>query len=123
MQSYRNAHTATLLAGGKVLIVGGGEDWQCHLDAEIYDVSSNTMASAGNAPARFCNHYATLLSDGSVLLSGSGSSMSQAALYFPDFGFKNLGLTPQNMYGVVSVKLNDGTVLMTGPSTSLLFKK
>ena len=81
MSVPRANHTATLLATGQVLVIGGIPQvpavyvgYAPTSSAEIYDPASNAFALAGNmADGRFW-HSATLLSDGRVLVVGGGHS-------------------------------------------------
>jgi hypothetical protein len=75
MVGPRLAHTAILLANGKVLLVGGvgGVPWPEVAPAELYDPVTRTFTLAGAYVARgacdFCAP-ATLLPDGTVLFPG-----------------------------------------------------
>jgi hypothetical protein len=92
MTAARVHHTATLLPDGKVLIAGGtdrlspfGEfNFECpnvgeercrrcvgNTTAELFDPASNSFSELTMPEPRAC-HAATLLADGSVLLSGGG---------------------------------------------------
>ncbi|HVN53081.1 MAG TPA: kelch repeat-containing protein, partial [Anaerolineaceae bacterium] len=95
MAQAREHHTATLLANGKVLVVGGasactsqGECTELN-SAEIYDPSSGTWSSAGTLnPARY-SHEAALLGDGTVLVAGGtddSNILSSAQIYDPIAG-------------------------------------
>jgi len=75
----RYAHTATLLAGGKVLVAGGSYENRGHLvNGEILDPASGRWSPAGEMSAGRgaivglggASFTATLLNDGSVLLVG-----------------------------------------------------
>ena len=76
MTITRIGHTATLLPTGKVLITGGYVDWvnpagyQSLSIAEIYDPASGSFASTDPMNVTRFWHSATLLSDGSVLITG-----------------------------------------------------
>jgi formylglycine-generating enzyme required for sulfatase activity len=77
MATGRACHTATLLASGRVLLVGGwgnGPRGASASYAELYDPTSGTFGATGSlATARWC-HTATLLGSGSdagqVLVAG-----------------------------------------------------
>jgi hypothetical protein len=69
----RGFGTATLLADGRVLVVGGCADPLCATvldDAAVYDPVANTWTAAGTLSSPRAGHSATLLSDGTVLVAG-----------------------------------------------------
>src|SRR5581483_1627283 len=77
MVTARQAHTATLLPNGKILVVGGLYYYLprlgylvCTASAEIYDPNTVTWSSAGNMSVPRCGHTATLLPNGKVLIAG-----------------------------------------------------
>ncbi|HEX6006188.1 MAG TPA: kelch repeat-containing protein [Burkholderiales bacterium] len=67
-----DGHTATLLANGKVLVVGG-TGFLIAGPAQLFDTTSETWRDLGPLNAERLNHTATLLSSGKVLLAGSGA--------------------------------------------------
>jgi N-acetylneuraminic acid mutarotase/sugar lactone lactonase YvrE len=74
LAAVRLAHTATLLANGKVLVAGGGSTNNGDLmksSAELYDPATGVWTSAGIMPsgAHFV-HSAAMLSDGRVVVAG-----------------------------------------------------
>ncbi|MFN8496429.1 MAG: kelch repeat-containing protein [Anaerolineae bacterium] len=85
----RAGHTETLLANGKVLVVGGRKDGgSYHASAELYDPTTNTWSSAGSMSTTRGYHTATLLPDGRVLVAGgysvnAGGSLGSSELYDP----------------------------------------
>ena len=76
MSSRRAGHSATLLAGGKVLLAGGSaqREGQGPTDvlatAEIYDAKTSSFLPAPSMGARRVAHTATLLPDGRVYVVG-----------------------------------------------------
>ena len=84
----RDGHTASLLPGGHVLIVGGydGDGYDTGVpsltDAEDYDPSTGSFTPAGRLVYLREGHTATLLPDGRVLIAG-GTDDSAAELYIP----------------------------------------
>ena len=76
MDLGRERQTATLLADGRVLIVGGigqrAPDFSdvAVVEAEIWDPAMGSFSSAGPDAAGRALHTATLLSDGRVLIVG-----------------------------------------------------
>src|SRR5262249_7044591 len=71
LTTARFAQTATLLANGKVLVVGGTSDGTTALSsAELYDPGTNTWSAAGSLGTARDGHTATLLANGKVLVTG-----------------------------------------------------
>src|ERR1035437_3945072 len=82
----RNAHTATLLPSGKVLVAGGEDTGGNALaSAELYDPATNTWSAAGSLTTGRYAHTATRLPSGQVLVAGGedtgGNSLASAELY------------------------------------------
>jgi putative Ig domain-containing protein/fibronectin type III domain protein/galactose oxidase-like protein len=111
----RQAHTATLLANGQVLIASGLDN-----TAERYDPVKQTFSLTASLNTARQNASATLLSSGKVLIAGglvSGAAgIGTAELYDPvagTFSFTNGGLnTPRGLHAATA--LPDGTVLIAG---------
>jgi hypothetical protein len=94
MKAAREYHTATLLAGGKVLLAGGrtksGNGYVYLSSAELYDPVTNTFTavSAAMSAARFA-HIAVPVTagpnSGKVLIAGGANSAALATteLYDP----------------------------------------
>jgi N-acetylneuraminic acid mutarotase len=85
----RAEHTATLLPNGQVLVAGGFDGWgdpHYHFTAELYDPIAGTWSyTVGNLQGR-CQHRATLLTNGKVLLTGGTdgeATLFSAELYDP----------------------------------------
>src|SRR5205823_3578857 len=71
LTTERDAHTATLLPDGTVLVAGGANmppQWLA--SAERYDPTTNTWSSAGTLATARAFHTATLLQTGAVLVTG-----------------------------------------------------
>src|SRR6476646_1310382 len=86
MNVARVAHTATLLADGRVLVAGGADTHAALDSAELFDPSTGTWRTTGRLGTSRVNHTATLLADGRVLVTGgiSGSAFTNTAeLYDP----------------------------------------
>ena len=139
MTVARFAHTATLLADGRVLIAGGCTDEQgpsatppfcgntVTATAELYDPGTRTFVATGSMTAARAYHTATLLPDGRVLVAagfGGGSSengtLDSAELYDPLTGTFTAtgGLNSSSIIGTnTATLLSDGRVLITGSNT------
>jgi hypothetical protein len=111
----RQAHTATLLANGQVLIASGLDN-----TAELYNPVTHIFTNTGSLNTARQNASATLLSSGKVLIAGglvSGATgIGTAELYDPvagTFSFTAGGLnTPRGAHAATA--LPDGTVLVAG---------
>jgi hypothetical protein len=91
MHYARIAHTATLLADGRVLIAGGRGS-QVNASTEIYDPKSGTFRETGPMTTARYKHTAGLLPDGRVLIAGGSDerdwhgTLSSAEIYDPQRG-------------------------------------
>ena len=98
MSTSRVSHTATLLAGGEVLIAGGApSNTPCNRgfgtstfasigSAELFNPSSGTFAPTGNMTTARAGHSATLLANGTAILvvggiDGNGNVLASAELF------------------------------------------
>jgi Galactose oxidase, central domain len=116
------AMTVTLLANGRVLIVGGGDNHASATNlAEIYDPATDAFTSAGSGlmPIERANHTATLLKDGRVLIAGGvnrmGTALDSAILFDPQSGkFISTGNMAEPRYAAAATLLPDGRVLISG---------
>jgi len=129
MSTARGGHTATLLPDGVVLVVGGDGGvngiGSPLATAELYDPSSGRWTATGSmTEARSNSHTATLLLDGTVLVTGGGyaadgSPLASAELYDPGSGLWTA--TASMVVGRVAqtaTLLPDGRVLVAGGDMS-----
>ncbi|MEA2437428.1 MAG: hypothetical protein QOF65_1984 [Thermoleophilaceae bacterium] len=117
----RAGHTATLLDGGRVFVVGGENGTDYHTTAELFDPAAGawTFSTHSMFDAR-AFHAATMLSSGKVLVAGGYSSVhggfSSAELYDP--AADDFSLTTNTMSSLrnqqAAVRLPDGRVLEIG---------
>jgi len=120
MFQTRAGHTATLLAGGKVLVAGGtDENLTATKTAEIYDPRTEAFSSTGDMSVRRSSHTATLLANGKVLITGgvgsSGTATAKAEIYDPGTGtFSPTGSMTAARAGHTATLLATGWVLITG---------
>jgi hypothetical protein len=118
LTNARTAHTATLLASGKVLVVGGFGNSGPLSSAELFDPATGAWTPAGAlATARYL-HTATLLTNGLVLVAGGyggGGALSSAELFDPAMGtWTPAGGLTTVRYQHTATLLPNGKVLVAG---------
>ena len=127
MAIARAGHAATLLPDGRVLVAGGfSPDLQgtdLATSVEIYDPATGRFTFAGRLLRPRAEHQATLLGDGTVLLSGGrtegeGTLASATCEAFdPDTGQSRLAISDRiTRYRHRAVRLESGAVLLIGGS-------
>lgn len=111
----RRAHTATLLAGGGVLVVGGATTLNNHLTAstELYQPATRTWVAGPPTLGLPMRHTATLLLDGRVLVAG-GSTLPAAEVFDPVTGSWSATSPTSDRFGHTATLLADGRVLVAG---------
>jgi WD40 repeat protein len=121
----RRHHTATLLADGRLLVVGG--QTADPASAEIYDPQTGQFTPTGSLHTGRVFHTATLLPNGKVLIAGgrdthdlsSGDyrTLASAELYDPETGaFTPAGSMTVAREDQTATLLKDGRVLIAGGS-------
>ncbi len=121
MGERRLRHTATLLADGKVLIVGGENTHPVarHASAEVYDPATGAFSATGSMAQARSGHSAHRLPSGKVLVAGgvdaAGVLVPVAELYDVATGtFAATGSMVVSRLGFAATQLLDGRVLFTG---------
>ncbi len=112
MAAKRTEHAAMLIAGGKVLVVGGGLS---PLTAEIFDPPSATWTATPDLTHPHSGATLTPLPAGLGLLAGGSSDASAVELFDPALGaWKDAApmSTPRRYH--TATLLVDGRVLVTG---------
>jgi len=121
----RAGHTATLLPDGTVLVAGGvglGSDatpYNVLATAELYDPASERWVAAAQMIAARAGHTATALSDGRVLLVGTGVNFSgvlaETEVFDSDIGsWSSAGSLIESRSFLTATRLTDGRVLLAG---------
>jgi hypothetical protein len=121
MATARAGHTATRLANGRVLIVGGGTAFdpdgyatRVSPTAEIYDPTTASFVPTGPLRTERTKHSATLLRDGRVLVAGGSNPLGSpltAEVYDPATGAFDEGgrATSEHRFAIAPL-LPDGRV-------------
>jgi len=124
MKNARSNHTATLLASGDVLVVGGiGSAGAAIAESELYRSDSSDFAAVSAMKVARAYHTATLLQNGKVLVTGGydndNNVLASAELYDPvTKKFSSTGsMSAGRTYHSATLLLN-GKVLIAGGSSA-----
>lgn len=120
MSTKRTNHAATLLADGTVLITGGQGNYsgqKAWSSADLYSPATNKFVAVGNMTTSRFFHTATLLADGTVLITGGEDNAakltSSAEIYTPStHTFAATGSMHAARWLHSATSLQDGTVLV-----------
>lgn len=118
---------ASLLADGRVLIVGGeSDDYTMLASTEIFDPTTNASIEVAPLPEPRDHHTATVLKSGKVLVAGGGkgseislptgqATLDSALLYDPATDkWQTTGRMHERRAGHRAALLDDGRVLVVG---------
>ena len=116
----RRNHTATLLNGGGVVVIGGINDPGSGA-SELYNPATGAFTQTASLPAPRDLHTATLLSNGTVLVAGGlcgfqyNSFCTDVEIFDPQTGsFSVTGNLNQSRYSSTATVLGNGLALVTG---------
>ena len=115
----RVGHTATLLADGRVLVIGGMGAGGTSAAAEIWDPATSAVKPAGTLGVGRSGHASVLLPNGQVLVAGgrdaAGNGVGVYEAWDPATGeFTQLGRYLDDPPHVTATRLPDGRVLVAG---------
>lgn len=117
----RAFHTATTLATGKILIVGGENNDETLDLVELYDPATDTLTEKAPLNMSRSEHTATLLGDGKVLVVGGYNSdnswnpVNSVEIYDPAAdSWTVIDNLPDPRCNHTSIALNGNRVLVTG---------
>ncbi|WP_437833128.1 kelch repeat-containing protein [Sorangium sp. So ce1153] len=123
MPAARSAHTATLLADGRVLVAGGfysqGDVLEKLASVEVFDPASGMWSQRRPMLTARSGHTATLLADGQVLVAGGetegGEALASAEVFDPASGAWR-AVEPMHVGRAwyTATLLTDGRVLVVG---------
>jgi hypothetical protein len=117
LHKARAEATASLLADGSILVVGGRDASGVLADAELYNPITRETTSKALGVGR-SGHTATVLDNGRVLVAGgrdgNGQPLDSVELFVPGATFLNERKLDSKRAGHVTVPLCDGTALVVG---------
>lgn len=119
MAGPRTHHAALLLHDGRVMVIGGFDDFFSLATTETYHPGTGTWSPAAAMATPRSDHSATLLHNGKVLVAGGfgadGSPLATAEVYDP---VADVWVPTGSMSGARSLftatRLNNGEVLVAG---------
>ena len=116
-------HTVTQLSDGRLVVIGGNTSMSYDASQptgaiEIYDYNANQWSNGGTLNIARQNHTATLLLDGTILVTGGyiGSDVTASCeIYDPSTGTcSNVAPLILARHDHSAILLNDGRVLVVG---------
>ncbi len=118
LATARARHTATLLPGGKIIVVGGFGSDHILASAEIYDPETETWSPAGELNVGRASHTSALLAKGEVLVvagNGEEAFLASAEVYNPETNtWTPTASLETERYFHSTTLLPDGSVLVAG---------
>lgn len=121
MSTPRESHTATLLANGRVLVVGGHNGIDALDSFEIYDPVGNSWSTPATTGHQTWGHAATRLNDGRVLVTGGFYSLAGVSNHAHVFDGGSWGQVPDMRsarLGHAAIAMRDGGLIIVGGQTT-----
>lgn len=131
MTVARGQASATAMAGGKVLIVGGVANEasnqcpaECLSSAEIYDPATGGFIATGAMSTGRAGQTATLLHSGGILVTGgvAGSMANSAEVWLGGTFQATAGRMTHSRLATLATLLPDGRVLVVGNGSADLYQ-
>jgi hypothetical protein len=121
LNQARREHTSTHLGSGSQTLICGGQVPQNTMTATCEQYDGTGFQFVGSLPVPVMSHTATLLNDGTVLVTGGLTNAfvatTSAAIFVPFFGggfWESVGPLNQGRLHHTATLLPDGTVLIAG---------
>lgn len=125
LSTPRTQHTATLLADGRVLVVGGRSLSATVASTELFDPATNGWKAGPSLVTPRAGHTATLLRDGRVLVVGGTGPAADGSSRFEAIATAEVldaraqqwavvGTLAEARNGHTATRLLDGSVLIVG---------
>lgn len=118
LHTARSHTTATRLANGRILVVGGFGNSDALASAELYDTETGLWEFTAPLATGRHSHTATLLASGKVLVAGGSdgrSRLASAEIYDPATGtWESTGELDRPRYGHTATLLPSGKVFVVG---------
>jgi len=112
MQWWNDVYNASLLTSGEILLEGNGPGGGIQAEAQVFDPSDETFRTVASPLTSHGNGAATLLPDGTVLVTGGGVL---SELYVQaNAAFSAAGNMIKAREAHTATLLRDGTVLIAG---------
>ncbi len=117
LATARSAHSASLLADGRVLVAGGEDAAGWLASTELYDPATGTWSPGPELPESLSGHAALSLPGGKVMISGGCIGAGQSGVYLYDPGLKDWTVSAalqEKRCAHTATLLKNGKVVLAG---------